>query len=148
MPFLSTPRWILSGRVLTAAALAPGFVLAMGCQTREPVEVDMAPPPPAYRPAASTVLRADLERPQPAAEPVEITAADAGFGPADSFAGPIGDEPASVSGRTYTIQKGDKLWNIARREYGSGQRWVDIADANPDVNPDKLPIGLTIVLPE
>ncbi|MEM6750077.1 MAG: LysM peptidoglycan-binding domain-containing protein [Planctomycetota bacterium] len=147
MPYPLT-RLFARPRSFMLAASAPALVASMGCQPASTAEVDLAPPPPAYRPAASTVLRADLETPPQAptrsAEPVEITA---GANTPVDFGGDLGPAPAAESSRTYTIQKGDKLWNIAKREYGSGQRWVDIAEANPDINPDKLPIGLTIVLP-
>lgn len=55
--------------------------------------------------------------------------------------------PAQPATRTYTIRKGDTLWAIATREYGNGQRWVDISSANPSVDPKKLVIGQQIVLP-
>lgn len=55
--------------------------------------------------------------------------------------------PAQPAARTYTVRKGDTLWAIAQREYGSGQRWVDIAGANPSVDPKKLAIGQQIILP-
>ena len=49
--------------------------------------------------------------------------------------------------RTYVVRRGDTLWSIAVREYGSGQRWRDIAEANPNLNPTKLRIGQQIILP-
>lgn len=55
--------------------------------------------------------------------------------------------PVQPANRTYTIRKGDTYWAIATRVYGNGQRWVDIARANPSVDPKKLVIGQQIVLP-
>ncbi|MDX2470567.1 MAG: LysM peptidoglycan-binding domain-containing protein [SAR324 cluster bacterium] len=34
--------------------------------------------------------------------------------------------------KTYTIKKGDTLWGIAEKHYGSGFKWRKIAEANPD----------------
>lgn len=51
--------------------------------------------------------------------------------------------------RRYTIQPGDSLWRIAARELGDGTRWEEIRKVNRRIipNPNRLPIGTTIVLP-
>jgi 5'-nucleotidase len=54
---------------------------------------------------------------------------------------------ASASGNTYTIKKGDTLWKIAAAHYGSGQKWKEIADANPGLTPSSLRVGQSISLP-
>jgi nucleoid-associated protein YgaU len=56
--------------------------------------------------------------------------------------------PAAAPGGTYTIKKGDTFIKIAREVYGDPGRMKDIAAANPGVNPNKLRIGQTIVLPD
>lgn len=40
--------------------------------------------------------------------------------------------PASdkIVGSTYTVKRGDDLWNIAVRAYGDGYQWIKIAQAN------------------
>ena len=40
--------------------------------------------------------------------------------------------PATTS-TTYTIKKGDTLWSIAKKFYGSGSKWKTIYDANKDI---------------
>ncbi|MEW5847949.1 MAG: peptidoglycan-binding protein [Myxococcota bacterium] len=37
---------------------------------------------------------------------------------------------APKAGSTYTVRKGDTLWDISRKAYGDGNRWREIADAN------------------
>jgi nucleoid-associated protein YgaU len=49
--------------------------------------------------------------------------------------------------RIYTLQEGDTLYALAKRFYGNGQQWTKIADANPGLNPDKMPVGQEIVIP-
>lgn len=49
--------------------------------------------------------------------------------------------------KTYTVQRGDDLWNIAEKVYKSGYNWVDIARANHLVNPGTIHAGNVLVLP-
>jgi nucleoid-associated protein YgaU len=72
-------------------------------------------------------------------EPVEVQAMD-------SAPQPLPGAPAGDLGG-YTVRKGDTLWSIAKQQYGDGQRWKDILDANPGLIPEKLPVGKQIVLP-
>ena len=75
--------------------------------------------------------------------------------PADA---PVIDEPAAEANietaetaefQSYTVQKGDTLWSISRKFYGSGKKWRDIFEANQDVltAPDKVRAGLEIKIP-
>ncbi|WP_297561752.1 5'-nucleotidase C-terminal domain-containing protein [Nitratireductor sp.] len=48
---------------------------------------------------------------------------------------------------TYTIARGDTLWEIARAQYGDATKWRDIADANPQMDPGRLKVGMVITLP-
>jgi nucleoid-associated protein YgaU len=128
-----------------ALSLAPALVL-FGCKS-EPEPVAMVPPPD-Y-----------AAEPEPL-PPVSINqgstlGTDPGTtgGPqTDPSAGPGSYEPEPLppsqpATRTYTIRKGDTLWSIAKREYGNGQRWVDISALNPSIDPKKLVIGKQIILP-
>ena len=70
-------------------------------------------------------------------------------------AGPAGGAdavapPPSSPGvlRLYTIESGDSLSSIALAVYGSGTRWVDIAQANPLIDPNRLKVGQEIKLPD
>lgn len=51
-----------------------------------------------------------------------------------------------VTPKTYTVRKGDTLWDIAVRYYGSGVYWRSIAKKNGISNPKKLQIGTVLVL--
>jgi len=53
----------------------------------------------------------------------------------------------SITGSTYTVQKGDYLWGIAIRAYGDGFKWVEIARANKLVNPNVIHSGNVLSLP-
>ena len=52
-----------------------------------------------------------------------------------------------ITGATYTVVKGDNLWNIAVRAYGDGFMWVDIAKENELENPGLIYAGNTLTLP-
>ena len=60
------------------------------------------------------------------------------------------DEPLSpVGSQLYTVQKGDTLYQLARRFYNDQARWRDIWEANRDriSNPDRLSVGMQLVIP-
>ncbi|GEM_PF-756264 len=54
---------------------------------------------------------------------------------------------AKIVGNSYTVQRGDYLWEIAIRAYDDGYRWVEIARANNLVNPDIIHSGNVLKLP-
>ena len=115
--------------LLTALTLALVFVA--GCDKNKDNGFSDAPPADAAFDDASNF------------EPVQVT--DPGY------TEPVFVDPAPAAapagGNSYTIRKGDTLWSIAKRHYGNGQRWQDIAAANPGLVPTKLIVGQTITLP-
>lgn len=50
--------------------------------------------------------------------------------------------------RLYTIESGDSLSSVALETYGSATKWVEIAQANPLVDPNRLKVGQEIKLPD
>ena len=69
----------------------------------------------------------------------------------DSAPEPAKEIPAPPTSefQTYKIQKGDTLWSIARKFYGSGKEWRKIYEANQDSisNPAKIKTGMEIRIP-
>ena len=53
----------------------------------------------------------------------------------------------SITGNTYTVKKGDFLWDIAKRAYGDGNKYTLIIEANTLRNPDRLEEGTVLKLP-
>ena len=51
--------------------------------------------------------------------------------------------------RTYTVKKGDCLWNIAKQFSGKGSEYTKIFDANTNqiVNPNLIYVGQVLVIP-
>ena len=47
---------------------------------------------------------------------------------------------------TYTVKKGDTLWDIACRFYDDGTQWRTLAEKNGVADPRKLPIGKVLTL--
>jgi nucleoid-associated protein YgaU len=47
---------------------------------------------------------------------------------------------------TYTIKSGDTLWVLARKFYGDGSRWPELAKKNGIKDPRKLRVGQVLVL--
>ena len=61
---------------------------------------------------------------------------------------PINTRPTTQSPRNHTIQSGDTFSSIAVKIYGSEKHWIDIAMANPFLDPQKLKIGQSVRLPD
>lgn len=57
--------------------------------------------------------------------------------------------PESNTGKTYTVKKGDCLWNIAKRFYGNGSQYTKIYNANKDKikNPNIIYVGQVLKIP-
>jgi nucleoid-associated protein YgaU len=49
---------------------------------------------------------------------------------------------------THTVKKGESLMRIARDEYGTSDRWQDIATANNIHDPRHLRVGMRLKLPK
>lgn len=60
------------------------------------------------------------------------------------------DEPAPAPNgvRTHTVKPGELLSTIAVKYYGKESAWVDISQANPSVDPNRMKVGQVLVLPE
>lgn len=124
-----------------ALSLAPAVlaVALVGCKSEPATVHDVPPPSYAAEPEPLPPVVID----QGSATRVGPTA---GLGPTTEYT-PEPLPPVEPTQRSYTIKKNDTFWKIAQREYGNGQRWVDIAQANPSLDPKKLAVGTKIVLP-
>ncbi|MCM1231160.1 MAG: LysM peptidoglycan-binding domain-containing protein [Muribaculum sp.] len=74
------------------------------------------------------------EKPKAAPEPVRETTAS----------------PAPAASQTYTVVKGDCLWNIAKKFYGNGSKYTVIYNANKGViggNPNLIYPGQVFTIP-
>lgn len=56
-------------------------------------------------------------------------------------------KPAPPKARYYTMKKGDTLWELAVKYYGTGTKWKVIADANKIRNVRTIPIGKKLRIP-
>lgn len=57
---------------------------------------------------------------------------------------------AGTGGTTYTVKKGDNLWTLAKKFYGSGAKYTKIYEANRSViggNPNLIYPGQTFIIP-
>lgn len=60
------------------------------------------------------------------------------------------NSPAPSAAQTYTVAKGDCLWNIAKKFYGNGSKYTAIYDANKSViggNPNLIYPGQVLTIP-
>ena len=55
----------------------------------------------------------------------------------------------TAAAATYTVEKGDSLWRIAKEHLGSGLKWKEVYELNKDQikNPNLIYVGQELVLP-
>ena len=60
------------------------------------------------------------------------------------------NSPAPTSNKTYTVKKGDCLWNIAKKFYGNGSKYMKIYNANKDKikSPNLIYVGQVLTIPK
>ncbi len=123
---------IRSGYIVACFALAS---LIQGCENQPYVYDDMSDAPASDPDFDSPSAQVYGEQPQIAPQPAPAEAPRA--------------IPRTVEMpvNTYTIKRGDTLWSIAKQTYGNGQRWREIVNANPGLNPAKLSVGQKIAIP-
>src|SRR5690606_1744714 len=101
-------------------------------------EAGEAEPEAAEEPAESEPAAPAMEEPE-AAEPEA----------APEAAEPMETEPAAepAGEGTHTIARGDTYWDLAERYLGDPLEWRRIAEANPQYQPRRLPVGATLTIP-
>ncbi len=127
-------------------AMLAGLV-CVGCtqkaKTPKTIEPDIAAPGPVEPMGSTPAPLPPVTRPTPLVGPET--------GPMTDIT-PIAPAPTTpttpAAGGTYVIKKGDTFIKIAREVYGNPSRMKDIAAANPGVNPRKLRVGQSIILPD
>lgn len=61
---------------------------------------------------------------------------------------PIEIEDENALPTTHTISKGEKLWSISEKYYGTGYNWVDIAKENSISDANKISEGQVLTIPD
>jgi nucleoid-associated protein YgaU len=97
---------------------------------------------------ASQVARPQIEKAtaQPAGQDSMRDAGSQAANPGDSAMTDAGSDKIN----SYTVQHGDNLWDIARKNLGDGSRWGEIYKLNSDVignNPDLIHTGIELKMP-
>ena len=131
--------------VLALAGLAAGLVVTSGCKTTysDNGDLSLTPMPNSLSPEPQgnvTYPTPESEKPQPyyKAHPEAVAALD-------KYTAKTPAAPATAPGySTYVVKSGESLSKIANAH---GFRYVDVLAVNPGIDPNKIRVGQTIVLP-
>jgi len=133
-------------RLAAFAAFAALPLLLVACQKDQKATLETAPPPPMptddpFATGDETGFEQDTSASMPPPE--------SGAQPEEEVTFTQSPQASAAFGgnRAHTIRKGDTMWSLAVRYYGDGQRWIEIARANPGVDPKKMYVGTEIVIP-
>jgi len=80
-------------------------------------------------------------------QPIQPVVSDSPVTVAPIIETPAPRSAATTGSRSYTVQKGDTLFKIARTQYGDASAVRKIKDANPGMNADQIKTGQKINLP-
>ena len=61
---------------------------------------------------------------------------------------PVTPPPAIAAGRAHVVQANETLSSISAAAYGSANFWPAIVKANPNLDPNRMKVGATVVLPD
>lgn len=168
------PRFGLTTILLCSVTL-PATLLVGGC-AKEHATIDPVPPAPLasgyetqssdpyagdgyqpYDPETAGAGEAMVVAEEPvivAEEPLVVEAADPEPVKDAPAAAPVKDgsggaAPVKDGGgaRTHKVAKGDSLWKLSEKYYGTGLKWETILNANPGINPKKLIVGKELIIP-
>ena len=89
--------------------------------------------PPVYTPPPAPVFAPTPPAAEPEATPAKAT--------------PLAPAMPPKSDSTYTVQKGDTLFRIAKDRYGDGTMWQKIVSANPGLSASHLKPGQKLKMP-
>ena len=113
-------------------AAAPGRLVDAG--------VPASPTAPASTPDVGPEVVPPPARTSPPAPPPSAT-------PTAPLTRLVESGTSATTGDTYVVKEGDNLSYIAEEYYGDQKHWVVIRDANPGVDPARLFVGKTLILP-
>jgi 5'-nucleotidase len=122
--------------------LAGVAMVGVGCSNnKKPAVSSSAMDIRSSSPAPAPVVVAPV---QPVVQPVQPVVSDTA--PVATNAAVASATPA-IAGNTYTIQKGDTLFKIARAKYGNPSAVNKIKAANPGLDANHIKVGQKINLP-
>lgn len=126
--------------ISTLALVATIGLFSFGCDDNKATKkstTELPPPAP--------IEQAPISAPAPAPAPMPVAVEPAPM-PAPAHGAAKGGGAAKAGG-SYVVQKGDTLYGISRKVYGSNARVKDIIAANPGIDPNAIKVGQKIVLP-
>lgn len=139
----------IDGRInetVEESVIAQDATSAPSAEAEEAAPEEAGPETPAEDPgSAQAVPEIEIK----SVEPVEPEAEEADTGISLEEPGPVATEPSGSSGATneHTIAVGDTYWDLAAQYLGSPLEWQRIAEANPQYEPRRLPVGGTLEIP-
>jgi nucleoid-associated protein YgaU len=150
-PRAKAARYLLLSSAAGALALGIAFLFRSAAAPELPVRPEADPAARAQAAAPAVPQPAAPSQPAPARQPAQPEAAPA-QPPAQAEPAPA-QQPARQPARQaaaeqeYRVQWGDTLWRITENYYGDRSLYLQLAERNLLVDPDRIISGQSLVLP-
>ena len=129
--------------IIVSAVALMGLVALAGCghdNIKSDKNASLAPEPRPMQPRTTEVY------PPPTSDNLGAGTVQTP-GTAELTPAPAASSANPLAGKSYTVQKGDTLWNIAQRAYGDGKQYKKIVAAN-SIKGDVVKVGQKLTLPQ
>jgi len=150
---------VLGGFTLLAAGCAPELARSQYGQEEQQWKSyinssyqnwEPPPTPPPYSNIGAKATNAATSTIAPVPDADSVNLFDAGKADSsiktEEIPVPTEFAPNTVEEQSYTVQKGDTLWGISKKFYGTGKDWKKIEEANKLTLPDSSSLKAGVVL--
>lgn len=128
---------------------APSALAAIETVSLEPAAAEVTPALEGAEPSAAAIEAVEVIEILPPRSALFVESQEDAVPPevVDPASPTVGGGRSGAAARRHRVQSGETLSRIAERYLGRPSAWPRIVEANPGLDPDRLAVGMEIVIP-